>query len=135
MQRRVHAVFTTLRLDHLAERDPTKLSDAQSKRLSMSTVMVLEPDVSILDDPFTGFEADSAETLARALRGCGGAVIALGNREQHLLGEVFTFIGGSLILGSSEPVEIALAEPVRSGALGDGPGEVADAQSGWRAMW
>lgn len=136
MQRRVHAVLTALRLDHLAERDPTKLSGGQSKRLAVATVMVLEPEVLILDDSFAGLDADSAEALARALTGYSGAVVVLGNRTQDLPGEVFTFIDGSLIPGLPEPAKIALPEPVR-GAFGEviDLGEVAGARGGRRARW
>ena len=86
MQRCVQAVLTALNLDRLAERDPTKLSGGQSKRLAVATVMVLEPEVLILDDSFAGLDADSAEVLARALTGYGGAVVVLSNRAQDLPG-------------------------------------------------
>lgn len=94
MQHRVHAVLTALRLDHRTERGPTKISSGQSKRLAVAAVMVLEPEVLILDDSFAGLDADSSAALARVLTGYSGAVVVLGNRAQDLPGEEFTLADG-----------------------------------------
>ena len=136
MRCRVHVVLTALRLDHLAKRDPTKLSGGQSKRLAVAAVMVLEPEVLILDDSFAGLDAGSAEALVRALTGYSGAVVVLGNRAQDLPGEVFTLIDGSLIPGLPGPAKVALPEPVR-GAFGEviELGEVVGDRGGRRARW
>lgn len=136
MRRRVTDVLTALNLAHLAERDPTKLSGGQSRRLAVATVMVLDPEVLILDDSFAGLDTDSAAALARALTEYAGAVIVLGNRAQNLPGETFTLAGGQLMLGPPEPVEIALPESVRGREREViDLGEVVGTRGGRRARW
>lgn len=48
-----------LRLDHLRERAPFNLSGGEKKRVALASILAMEPDVFILDEPLNGLDEDT----------------------------------------------------------------------------
>ena len=53
---RVTAILTDLNLMDLAEAHPTRLSGGQTRRVALASVLVLQADTLVLDDPWAGLD-------------------------------------------------------------------------------
>ncbi len=105
MEPRVRAVLNDLDLGHLAERNPTELSGGQTRRLAIASVLVLHPDLLVLDDSFAGLDADSVNALARVCNRYPGAVVALGHQcRPEVEGRVLGLANGALTRTYKEPM-------------------------------
>lgn len=65
------AIDTTLSLvgldASLLARKPQELSGGQIRRAALARAMVVDPDILLLDEPFSGLDADAQETLVERL--------------------------------------------------------------------
>ena len=80
IRRRVDEMLEKFDLAPLALRDPARLSGGQQKRVSIAAVLIMGPQVIILDEPMTGLDAQSRELVFSAidlLKRAGRTVIAV----------------------------------------------------------
>lgn len=78
IRRRVDAMLEYIGLRHMAEKNPSVLSGGQKKLLTIAGVLILEPDIIVLDEPMTGLDENSRKLVYSAimkLLGDGKAVI------------------------------------------------------------
>jgi energy-coupling factor transport system ATP-binding protein len=67
ISRIVQDALQLLGLEHLAERHPFSLSGGEKRRLSVATMMVLEPRLLILDEPTYGLDEGNLASLINFL--------------------------------------------------------------------
>ena len=103
VERRVQAVATLLRIDHVLGHLPRALSNGQKQRTALARALVGEPDVLLLDDPLRNVDAklryEMRMELPRLLRRAGAATIYVtqDHREAMALGDrVAVLIGGRI---------------------------------------
>ena len=80
IRRRVDEMLEEFDLAPLALRDPARLSGGQQQRVSIAAVLIMGPQVIILDEPMTGLDAQSRELVFSAidmLKRAGKTVIAV----------------------------------------------------------
>ena len=63
VNRRVEAVLETLRIAKLRDRAPHRLSGGEKRRVALGSVLTLDPDVWLLDEPTTGLDPRSQAWL------------------------------------------------------------------------
>lgn len=66
---KVMDILRAFRLDHVLDRHPFALSKGQKRRLSVATMLVVNPKLLILDEPTTGQDYDSVLELMKYLLG------------------------------------------------------------------
>src|SRR5207302_834102 len=64
---RVDDVLSVVDLDRYRDRSPFSLSLGERRRLSVATVLVLEPKLVILDEPTIGQDHERAQQLMRLM--------------------------------------------------------------------
>ena len=73
----VTAILTDLNLMDLAEAHPTRLSGGQTRRVALASVLVLQADTLILDDPWAGLDTTSCKQVCDILDRYPGDIIAV----------------------------------------------------------
>ena len=73
----VTAILTDLNLMDLAEAHPTRLSGGQTRRVALASVLVLQADTLVLDDPWAGLDTTSCKQVCDILDRYPGDIIAV----------------------------------------------------------
>jgi tungstate transport system ATP-binding protein len=63
IEKKVAAALDLFRIPHLAERSARKLSGGEAARVSLARAFVLEPEVMMLDEPFSSLDPPTRNTL------------------------------------------------------------------------
>jgi cobalt/nickel transport system ATP-binding protein len=87
---RVEAALTALRIEKLRDRPPHRLSGGEKRRVALASLLTLQPDVWLLDEPAAGLDPRSQSWLTEFIL------------EQHRLGK--TVITATHDLGLAEEV-------------------------------
>lgn len=119
---RVDQMIGLLRLKDLEKRYPMQLSGGQQQRVALARILAYEPDVLMLDEPFSALDAylkeNLQEELLSVLKEYGGdTLIVSHNRDEvySLCEKISVIDSGRLILTGStadifrKPVKLAAA--------------------------
>jgi cobalt/nickel transport system ATP-binding protein len=68
---RVHATLNTMEITHLKDRPPHRLSGGEKKRVAIASVLVLDPEVLLLDEPTAALDPRSQSQIIDLLIGWG----------------------------------------------------------------
>ena len=70
---RVDEALQLMRIEHLRERPPYRLSGGEKKRVALASVIVLDPDVVLLDEPTAALDPRSQSELIDLFQNWKGA--------------------------------------------------------------
>ncbi len=111
IRERVGEILETMELTHLKDRSPHRLSGGEKKRVALASVLVLDPEVLLLDEPTAALDPWSQSQLIDFLVGWGGGaktvVTATHDLDivQDIADHCYVFQNGSAIAEGS-PAEI-----------------------------
>lgn len=71
VRERVAHAMASLRITHLRDRSPQRLSDGEKKRVALASVLVTEPEVLLLDEPTDALDPRSRSEVIDLLAGWG----------------------------------------------------------------
>jgi cobalt/nickel transport system ATP-binding protein len=69
ISRRVKETMHFMGIEHLADRPPHRLSGGEKKRVALASVLVLDPDVLLLDEPTGALDPKSQSQLIDLIQG------------------------------------------------------------------
>jgi energy-coupling factor transporter ATP-binding protein EcfA2 len=112
---RARRALATLRIEHLADRDPARLSGGQGQLVAIAGLLAMGPRHVILDEPTAQLDPEGSHLVAAALRdlaGIGTALLVVEQRTDLLDGlcdRVAVVDGGRIVLDG--PTAVVLADP------------------------
>jgi cobalt/nickel transport system ATP-binding protein len=99
-------------LHGLAGRSPFALSGGEKKKVALASIMVMDPQVLLLDEPTAGLDPRSSQTLVDLIRDAqtNGKTVITATNDLHIVAEiasrVLVFGEDRRILASGPPEEI-----------------------------
>lgn len=113
---KVRSIIQTLQIEHLAYKSPLSLSGGQRQRVSLASIIVMEPEVLIIDEPTSQLDpkgtADVFEII-RKLKSMGKTVILV----EHKIDLVAKFADRVIFMDSGKivldgPAKEVLTSPI-----------------------
>ena len=105
-------VLEFLTIDHLRNEYAQALSGGQQKLLELGRLLMLDPDIIILDEPFAGVHPKLMEIIygyIRRVNDAGKAIILI----SHQMESIFTLCGRLLVLNFGELIADGLPADVK----------------------
>ena len=112
---RTRRALATLRIEHLADRDPARLSGGQGQLVAIAGLLAMGPRHVILDEPTAQLDPEGSNLVAAALRDLAATGAALLVAEQRtdlldgLCDRVVVVDGGRIVLDG--PAAATLEDP------------------------
>ena len=109
---RVESAMSTLRIDKLRDRAPHRLSGGEKRRVALASVLTLNPEVWLLDEPTTGLDPRSQSWLTEFIlqqRQVGKTVITATHDlviAEQVATKIYVFDEEHQITASGTPKEI-----------------------------
>jgi cobalt/nickel transport system ATP-binding protein len=87
---RVYATLAWIGAEHLKDRAPYRLSGGEKKRVALASVIVLDPDVLLLDEPTAALDPRSQSQVIELLESWdnGRKTIITATHQLEILGEI-----------------------------------------------
>ncbi len=73
IKKRVNEMLETMEIAHLKDRSPHRLSGGEKKRVALASVLILDPEVLLLDEPTAALDPKSQSRVIDFLVGWSGA--------------------------------------------------------------
>ncbi|MFL6447435.1 MAG: energy-coupling factor ABC transporter ATP-binding protein [Bryobacteraceae bacterium] len=107
----VDAVLAKLGITELKDRPPHRLSGGEKKRVALASVLVLDPEVILLDEPTAGLDPDSQNELVRLLNSWAGSsrTVVISTHDLDTLEEVADrcyILNRGQVAGEGEPLRV-----------------------------
>lgn len=105
---RVYDALETVGLNHLAKRAPYKLSGGEKKSISIASVLSMEPDILLMDEPTAGLDPKARRRLIHLLNGFRHTKIITSHDLDMILdtcSRVLVLRDGALV-GDGDPKEL-----------------------------
>lgn len=114
MAERIAAAEHTWGLTELADRDPSRLSTGQTRRVAVAAALLRDPGALVLDCPLDGLDAPAVDTLRTTLNGFDGAVTVYDRLRTPLAGdaeEQLRLVDGRLVPAPAAEPEFPAPAP------------------------
>jgi cobalt/nickel transport system ATP-binding protein len=108
---RVEETLRQMRIDELKDRAPHRLSGGEKKRVAIASVLVLDPDVLILDEPTTALDPASQTQIVELLASWkdSGRTVVIATHDLDALEDVADscyLLKDGRVAGAGDPLEI-----------------------------
>ncbi len=131
---RVHQMLSLCRLDDYPERYPHQLSGGQQQRVALARALAPKPALLLLDEPFSGTDADLRQQLCGEVRdwlkleGTSAILVTHDQVEAFAMADVIGLIGDHQLQQWSPPNVLYEAPATRFAALFIGRGQLISAK-------
>ncbi|HLY16369.1 MAG TPA: ABC transporter ATP-binding protein [Bryobacteraceae bacterium] len=111
IRERVGEVLRAMDIEHLRDRAPHRLSGGEKKRVALASVLVLDPEVLLLDEPSGALDPSSQARIVDFLVSCGNGAktVVIATHDLDTLEDIadrcYVFENGR-IAGEGTPLEI-----------------------------
>lgn len=107
VEQRVRSALQAVGMEEFADRPPTQLSGGQKKQVALATVLSMQPQLLVLDEPTSSLDARARRTLLNLLAGLPQAMLI----ATHDLGLAEELCPRSLVLSQGRlEMDVATAE-------------------------
>ncbi len=101
---RTRSALARLRIEHLADRDPMRLSGGQAQLVAIASILAMEPRLLILDEPTAQLDPEGTRLVGEAIRllAATGTALLIAEHKTDLLDGLCTRVigldGGRVVL-------------------------------------
>lgn len=90
IRRRLDAIAGIMRITHLLDRSPHQLSIGEKKKAAIASVLVMEPEVLLLDEPTAGLDPQTMRDIIDVLQQAhaAGKTIVMATHDLHIVEEI-----------------------------------------------
>jgi cobalt/nickel transport system ATP-binding protein len=108
---RVHATLEWIGAEHLKDRAPYRLSGGEKKRVAIASVVVLDPDVLLLDEPTASLDPRSQSQVIELLESWNNGLktIITATHQLEILGEISgraVVLSKGAVVADAAPAEV-----------------------------
>jgi len=109
---RLEIVVECLKIRHLLERSPHQLSVGEKKKAAIASVLVIEPEVLLFDEPTAGLDPQTTRDIIAVLNDAHkkGRTVVMATHDLHIVEEIadviHVFGNNRSIIRSGKPEEI-----------------------------
>ena len=108
---RVHATLAWIGAEHLKDRAPYRLSGGEKKRVALASVIVLDPDVLLLDEPTAALDPRSQSQVIELLESWndGRKTIITATHQLEILSEISdraVVLENGTVVADGKPAEL-----------------------------
>jgi cobalt/nickel transport system ATP-binding protein len=120
---RVHGTLEWIGAEHLKDRAPYRLSGGEKKRVALASVIVLDPDVLLLDEPTASLDPRSQSQVIELLESWndGQKTVITATHQLEILGEIsgraIVLEQGAVVADATPAEVLANAELLESANL------------------
>ncbi|HUX09949.1 MAG TPA: ABC transporter ATP-binding protein [Terriglobia bacterium] len=117
VRRRIAETLEMMEITHLKERSPHHLSMGEKKRVALASVLILDPEILLLDEPTAALDPKSTshmiDFLVRAKGGAKTVVTTTHDLDitEDIADDCFVFHGGRIVAGGP-PAQILSDVPL-----------------------
>lgn len=111
IKQRVHDVIELLGIGYLREKNPNELSGGQKQRVALASIIVMDPDILVIDEPTSQLDPQGTEEIFKIieLMKLKGQTIILAEHKIELIAEkaeqVIVFKDGEVVMqGPTEEI-------------------------------
>jgi cobalt/nickel transport system ATP-binding protein len=113
--RRFDAVVERMHLGNLLHRSPHQLSIGEKKKVAIASVLVIEPDVLLLDEPTAGLDPQTTRDIIAVLYDAhkAGKTVVMATHDLHIVEEIADTVhvfGAAKSIVRSGPADEILAD-------------------------
>lgn len=111
IRRRVSETLEMMEIAHLKDRSPHRLSGGEKKRVALASVLILDPDVLLLDEPTASLDPKTQGQIVDLLFGWGGGkkTIVTATHDLDIVEDIadycYIFQNGNVV-GEGTPSEV-----------------------------
>lgn len=112
IQGRLINITALLHLNELLERSPHQLSIGEKKKAAIASVLIMEPQVLLMDEPTAGLDPQTTRDIIKVLFDAhqAGKTVVIATHDLHIVEEIadviHVFGGNRTIIRSGKPEEI-----------------------------
>ncbi len=112
VRKRLEKTSAALKISHLLERSPHQLSIGEKRKAAIASVLAIEPEVLLLDEPTAGLDPQTTRDIMDILiaENESGKTIITATHDLHIIEEiagiVHVFGEGRRIIRSAPPAEL-----------------------------
>lgn len=115
--RRVDNALRTVGLQEYRDRDPSTLSGGQKQRLAIASVLAMQPQIVILDEPTTDLDPVGKQAIfevAGRLRDCGTTLLMVEHETEEVLdADCISILVEGTVACNAPPEQILLQDPAK----------------------
>jgi cobalt/nickel transport system ATP-binding protein len=90
IRRRLDAIAEKIRITHLLDRSPHQLSIGEKKKAAIASMLIMEPDVLLLDEPTAGLDPQTMRDIIDILEHAhkAGKTVVMATHDLHIVEEI-----------------------------------------------
>jgi cobalt/nickel transport system ATP-binding protein len=116
IRKRLDKVVDWMKLATLLDRSPHQLSIGEKKKVAIASVLIMEPEVLLLDEPTAGLDPQTTRTIIAILvdAHAAGHTVVMATHDLHLVEEIADVVhvfANRAIIRSGPPEEILADQP------------------------